>query len=270
MENPQELDEQAKARRKGIYLLPNLFTTSALFSGFYAIIAGINGEFVYASIAIFIAMVLDGLDGRVARMTNTESDFGAEYDSLADMISFGLAPALVVYFWALSDLGKVGWVISFVYVVGAALRLARFNTQIGKTDKRFFIGLASPAAAAVIAGFVWVCEKFQVQGADVTWGVAALVAFCGIAMISNIRYYSFKTMAIKKRVPYVLLPVAILIFVAIILQPAVLLLAVFAGYAFSGAIFELWELKNRKNAIDKIENEDQNVQTSELEENTKD
>ena len=239
------LENEQKQRHKGIYLLPNLFTTSALFSGFYAIVAAINENFVPAAVAIFIAMVLDGLDGRVARMTNTQSEFGAEYDSLADMVSFGIAPALVAFLWSLSELGKVGWVVAFVYVVGAALRLARFNTQIGKVDKRFFIGLASPASAAVVAGVVWAFTTHGISGSDVAWPMAVLVVFCGIMMISNVRYYSFKTLAIKKRVPYVLLPVAILIFVAIVLATEEILLSIAAIYAFSGPIYELWQLKNK-------------------------
>ena len=162
-----------KRDRKGIYLLPNLFTTGALFSGFYAVVAGMNGDFENAAIAIFVAMVLDGLDGRVARMTNTQSDFGAEYDSLADMVSFGVAPALVAFSWALQDLGKVGWVAAFVYCAGAALRLARFNTQLAVADKNYFTGLASPSAAAIVAGNIWVFTESGTQGADAAWFCAA-------------------------------------------------------------------------------------------------
>lgn len=183
--------EGRKVRHRGIYLLPNLFTTAALFSGFYAIINGMSGQFANAAIAIFVAMVLDGLDGRVARLTNTQSAFGAEYDSLSDMVAFGVAPALVAFEWALGSLGKVGWMVAFIYVAGAALRLARFNTQVGKADKRYFIGLASPAAAALVAGTVWAFSDFEIQGAKVAFLVALLVAAAGVLMVSNIKYHSF-------------------------------------------------------------------------------
>ncbi len=180
-------------RRRGIYLLPNLLTTAALFAGFYAIVQAMNGKFEYAAVAIFIAMVLDGLDGRVARLTHTQSEFGAQYDSLSDMVSFGVAPALLMYEWAFRDLGKWGWFAAFIYCAGTALRLARFNANIEIVDKRFFQGLPSPAAAALIAGFVWVMLDFNYSGHELRWVAVALTVFAGLSMVSNLPFYSFKS-----------------------------------------------------------------------------
>ena len=182
----------SKLRRRGIYLLPNLFTTAALFAGFYAIVQAMNGRFEAAAVAIFIAMVMDGLDGRVARLTRTQSAFGAEYDSLSDMVSFGVAPALVIYVWALKDMGKLGWIAAFVYCAGAALRLARFNTQLEVADKRFFQGLPSPAAAALIAGLVWVMNDYGIKGPDIRWLAWGVTLFAGLTMVSNLHFYSGK------------------------------------------------------------------------------
>lgn len=236
-----------KPRNKGIYLLPNLFTTGALFSGFYAIVAGMDGNFESAAIAIFISMILDGLDGRVARMTNTQSDFGAEYDSLADMVSFGVAPALVTFSWALQDLGKVGWVAAFVYVAGAALRLARFNTQIDTADKNYFTGLASPAAAAIVAGTVWAFSETGAAGQDVAWVMAILVPLAGVLMVSNFQYHSFKGLDLKGKVPFVAMLAIVMIFVVVSIDPAKVLLGVFMAYAFSGPIVSARKyLKERK------------------------
>lgn len=186
-----------KKRRRGIYLLPNLFTTAGLFAGFYAIISAMNGRFEAAAIAIFIAMIMDGIDGRLARMTNTQSDFGKEYDSLADAVSFGVAPSLVIYLWALAPLGKIGFAAAFVFAACAALRLARFNTQIGIIDKRYFQGLASPAAAALIAGFVWWGDDASWVREDLTWVAAILTVAAGVLMVSNVRYYSFKDLDLR-------------------------------------------------------------------------
>lgn len=179
-------------RRRGIYLLPNLFTTAALFAGFYAIVQAMNGHYEHSAIAIFVAMVFDGLDGRVARLTHTQSEFGAEYDSLSDMVSFGVAPALIVYEWALRDLGKLGWIAAFIYCACAALRLARFNVTVEVVDKKYFQGLPSPAAAALIAGMIWVVLGFQVDVADITWLAWAMTLFAGLTMVTNIPYYSGK------------------------------------------------------------------------------
>src|SRR5574340_1651268 len=191
-----------RIRRRGIYLLPNLFTTAALFAGFYAIVQAMNGRFDHAAIAIFIAMVLDGLDGRVARLTRTQSAFGAEYDSLSDMVSFGVAPALVMYVWALKGMGKLGWLAAFVYCAGAALRLARFNTQLEVADKRFFQGLPSPAAAALIAGLIWVMHDYQVRGSEIRWIAWGVTVFAGLTMVSSLRYYSGKDINLRKSVPF--------------------------------------------------------------------
>ena len=223
-------------KRRGIYLLPNLFTTGALFGGFYAVIAAMNDRFEAAALAIFISMILDGLDGRVARMTNTQSDFGAEYDSLSDMISFGIAPALIMYTWSLSALGKIGWIAAFIYVVSAALRLARFNTQIGHADKRYFQGLASPAAAGFIVGFVWVCAENQIAGESLKYLVMIMTIGAGLLMVSNIKYRSFKDLDLKNKVPFVTILIMVLVFVFIVYQPPFILFSIFALYTFSGLV----------------------------------
>ncbi|AFU98910.1 CDP-diacylglycerol--serine O-phosphatidyltransferase [Simiduia agarivorans] len=249
-EHVEEVEENGrKVRHRGIYLLPNLFTTGALFSGFYAIIAGMNGNFEAAAIAIFVAMVLDGLDGRVARLTNTSSAFGEQYDSLSDMVSFGVAPALVMFSWALQDLGKFGWAAAFTYCAGAALRLARFNTQIGVVDKRFFIGLASPSAAALVAGTVWAGHDVDPSGL-LAWVAALVATFAGIMMVSNVRYTSFKDVDFKGRVPFVVMLVVVLAFAIITIDPPRILLAIFAGYACSGPFMATWRyLKRRKSVV---------------------
>ena len=251
-EKPEQEDElltaaceQEKARPpKGVYLLPNLFTTGALFSGFYAVIASMNGQFEAAAIAIFVAMLFDGLDGRVARMTNTQSAFGAEYDSLADMVSFGVAPALVAFTWALDDLGKLGWFAAFIYVAGTALRLARFNTQIGSVDKRYFIGLPSPAAAAAVAGLIWVCTVFEFSAEDFSVIVAAYVGLAGVLMVSNVLYYSFKDVDLKGKVPFVILAAIVLAIAVISISPPVFLWVLFVVYGLSGPV--LWVLRRKR------------------------
>ncbi len=242
------MEQKAKPHR-GIYLLPNLFTTAALFAGFYAIVSAMDGKFEAAAIAVFIAMVLDGLDGRVARLTNTQSDFGAEYDSLSDMVSFGIAPALVMYEWALSDLGRYGWLAAFVYTVSAALRLARFNTQIGTVDKRYFVGLASPAAAAVVVGFVWIAGDFGLKPGNLNWAAWGVTLASGLLMVSNMRYYSFKTIDFKGKVPFFFLLVAVLIFVLVTIDPPKVLFLVFAGYAVSGLVTTAWMLMRRRRQL---------------------
>ncbi|NLC20408.1 MAG: CDP-diacylglycerol--serine O-phosphatidyltransferase [Halomonadaceae bacterium] len=230
----ESIENGKKVRRKGIYLLPNLFTTSALFAGFFSVVAGINGDFTAAAVAIFIAMILDGLDGRVARMTNTQSAFGAEYDSLSDMLSFGVAPALVAFNWILQDVGKTGWVVAFLYVACAALRLARFNVQIGSADKEWFIGLPSPSAAAFVAASVWTFHSFDAEAFGFKLLMLIVVAAAGILMVSNIRYYSFKEIDLKGPVPFVVLLAIVLGFVVISVEPSVMLLLLFSGYVASG------------------------------------
>jgi CDP-diacylglycerol--serine O-phosphatidyltransferase len=239
-------DEGRKVRHRGIYLLPNLFTTANLFAGFYSIISAMNGNFYVAAAAVFVAMVLDGLDGRVARLTNTQSAFGAEYDSLSDMVAFGVAPALLAFEWALGSLGKVGWMVAFIYVAGAALRLARFNTQVGKADKRWFTGLASPAAAGVVAGTVWAFSDFGIKGSNMAFVVAMLVAAAGMLMVSNIRYYSFKDLDLKGRVPFVAILFVVLVFAVVFSDPPRVLLLIFLVYAVSGPIQYLLQLRRRK------------------------
>ena len=249
--NPKEV---RKRMRKGIYLLPNLFTTGALFAGFYAIIAAMNGRFEIAAIAIFLAGLLDGLDGRVARLTNTQSAFGAEYDSLSDMVSFGVAPALIMYLWSLEYLrdvstfmGKLGWLAAFIYAASAALRLARFNTQIGVADKRYFQGLASPAAAAVVMGAVWVGESYDIAGEDLTYAALVLTTLTGILMVSRFPYYSFKDFDLRERVPFVAILAVVLIFVFLSMETATVLFSCFFLYMLSGPIISLFRW-NRKRA----------------------
>lgn len=242
----QQENQVRKKRRRGIYLLPNLITTAALFAGFYGIVAAMQGKFEQASVVIFIAMVLDALDGRVARMTNTQTEFGAEYDSLADMGSFGLAPALVMYEWALSSLvnvsftlGKLGWLAAFLYVASAALRLARFNTKASSTDKRYFQGLPSPSAAAVVVGFVWVCHDNGIEGDSVALFALGLIVFAGLMMVSNVSYYSFKDIDFQNKVPFVALLVVVMLFVFAAINPPVTLFGCFMIYALSGPVISL-------------------------------
>ncbi|MEQ1663361.1 MAG: CDP-diacylglycerol--serine O-phosphatidyltransferase [Thiobacillus sp.] len=239
----------SRMRDRGIYLLPNLFTTGALFAGFYAVVQAMNGRFEHAAVAIFIAMVLDGLDGRVARMTHTQSAFGAEYDSLSDMVSFGVAPALVIYVFALQGMGKLGWIAAFVYCAGAALRLARFNTQLDTvTDKRFFQGMPSPAAAALIAGFVWVMVEYGVPGQDVRWLAAVIALFGGLSMVSNFRFYSGKEINLRKSVPFFVILLVVLVFVLVSYSPPEVLFGVFALYGLSGYVDALMRRFGRKRA----------------------
>lgn len=238
-----------QTKRKGIYLLPNLLTTAGLFSGFFAVVSSMNGRFEAAAVAIFVAMIFDGLDGRVARMTNTQSEFGAEYDSMADMVSFGMAPALVSYNWGLSELGKIGWLAAFIYVAGAALRLARFNTQLAVADKRFFQGLASPAAAALVAGLVWVGVEYQVDGHDYGLVVALFTGVAGLLMVSNFKYNSFKEVDWHGKVPFVALLLVMAVFVVVATEPALVLFLVFVLYAFAGPI-------NTFRSVEKVRLED--------------
>ncbi|MBO1927741.1 CDP-diacylglycerol--serine O-phosphatidyltransferase [Thiomicrorhabdus sp. 6S2-11] len=235
-----------KPFERGIYLLPNLMTTAALFAGFYAVIAGMQGYYEQGAIAIFIAMVFDGLDGRVARMTNSSSAFGAEYDSLADMVSFGLAPALLVYQWALQDFGKLGWLAAFIYTAGAALRLARFNTQVGIADKRYFQGLPSPAAAALLAGLIWMVENDGLQNDLLPILTLVLTIFAGLMMVSNIRFSSFKELNIKNKVSFVTLILGVLVLVVISIKPALILFTILFLYALSGPVVTLTSLRKTR------------------------
>lgn len=232
-------------RRRGIYLLPNLLTTAALFAGFYAIVQAMTGRFEHAAVAIFVAMVFDGLDGRVARLTRTQSAFGAEYDSLSDMVSFGAAPALIVFEWAMKGMGKWGWIAAFVYCAGAALRLARFNTNIGVVDKRYFQGLPSPAAAALVAGFVWIVNDLNIPGEVVRWYAFALALFCGITMVSTLRYWSGKDINLRRSVPFMVLPVIVLGYVLVSSYPPGVLFGLFLCYALSGYVMAAWQWRRR-------------------------
>jgi CDP-diacylglycerol--serine O-phosphatidyltransferase len=234
-------DAPPRPRRKGIYILPNLFTLAALFGGFYAIVMAMNGRFEQAAIGVFCAMVLDSLDGRVARMTNTQSAFGEQMDSLSDMVSFGAAPALIVYEWALKGLGKPGWIAAFVYCACAALRLARFNTNIGVVDKRFFQGLPSPAAAAVVTGFIWIMDDagFKEGIREITWLVwltFGITLYAGLTMVTNVPFYSFKDVSFKRSVPFIVI-VAIALFIALInLHVPGMLFLLFVAYGLSGYV----------------------------------
>ncbi len=252
----QTTEKPVKKRRRGIYLLPNLITTAALFAGFYGIVAATQGKFEQAAVAIFIAMILDALDGRVARMTNTQSEFGAEYDSLSDMGSFGLAPALVMYEWSLSSLvnvgftfGKLGWLAAFLYVASAALRLARFNTKASNTDKRYFQGLPSPAAAGVVVGFVWACFDNGINGEDVALIALPIIVFSGLMMVSNVSYYSFKDIDFHNKVPFMAMLIVVLIFVLASIDPPIVLFSVFMLYALSGPLLSILR-RFRKRKID--------------------
>ena len=231
----------ATVLRKGVFLLPNLFTTGALFGGFFAIISAMAGKFDMAAWAIFAAQILDGFDGRVARMTHTESAFGVEYDSLSDMVSFGLAPAIVVYSWALQPLGKFGLAAAFVFAACAALRLARFNTHVGTSDPRYFTGLASPPAATLVASAVWLGSKSDLAF-EVSILAAVLVTFVGLLMVSNIRYLSFKALDKNRRVPFAAMFITLLVFIAVTINPPVVLFALAFTYAISGPAQWFWGL----------------------------
>ena len=237
-----------KKPRRGVYLLPNVLTTFGLFSGFFAIILATQGQYAESAIAIFVAMLWDGLDGRVARLTNTQSAFGEQYDSMADMVSFGVAPALLMYFWLFEGVGKIGWIGAFVYVAAGALRLARFNTQIGIEDKRYFQGLPSPAAAALVAGMVWTKEMIGVTVYDPYLLIASWVILvgAGVLMVSNIRYCSFKNFNLKGSASFKLLLIAILAIVIITLYPSTILFAFFFIYALSGLIVTTIDVRKKR------------------------
>ncbi|MGB9990711.1 CDP-diacylglycerol--serine O-phosphatidyltransferase [Pseudoduganella rhizocola] len=232
----RDVDGPAKPRSRGIYLLPNAFTTGALFCGFYAIVMAMNQRFEHAAWAIFVAMLLDGLDGRVARLTNTQSEFGAQYDSLSDMVSFGAAPALVIYEWSLRGLGKLGWIAAFVYCAGAALRLARFNTNIQVVDKRYFQGMPSPSAAALVAGFVLMMVDLEVPGVLLPWVSWGIAMFAGLTMVTNVPFYSFKDVNFRKSVPFIAVFLIALIFALISIDPPKVMFPLFVLYGLSGYV----------------------------------
>lgn len=255
MEAPEEngQDDPATERRRAIYLLPNLFTTAAMFAGFYAIIAAMNGRFQAAAFAIIIAGVLDGLDGRIARLTNTQSDFGKEFDSMSDLVSFGVAPALVMYQWALSGLtgygwlwSKAGWLAAFFYAVAAAMRLARFNTQAGVVDRRYFVGLSSPAAAGLLATLVWISTYLGYEGGDLAVLPILFTVAAGALMVSRVNYYSFKDLNLGQRVSFPVLMIVPLIFIVIAVNPPVVMFGIAFLYAASGPAIELWRLARRR------------------------
>ena len=237
-----EAEHRTGARHKGVYLLPNLFTTGALFAGFYAIVAAMNGLFEHAAIGIIVAGILDGLDGGVARLTNTQSKLGAEYDSLSACVAFGVAPGLVAYSWGLSELGKFGWMAAFIYVACAALRLARFNVQAESTDKRFFIGLPIPTGAGLVATLVWLGASRGIDGNDISWIVALVVAGAGLLMVSSVKYHSFKELHIG-RVPFKVLLGVIVAFAIVFLDPPLVLLTVAIVYVVAGLLMSLWRLR---------------------------
>lgn len=249
---------ETKRPSRGIYLLPNLFTTSALFAGFYSVIVAYNGDYRAAGIAIIVAMVLDGFDGRVARMTNTTTAFGAEYDSMADMISFGMAPSFLMYSWSLSSLteaeyGQLSWVIPFVYTACCGLRLARFNVAVGTADKRFFQGLACPSAAAILASFVWVMTDTGIEGPEVVVLACILTLFSGIAMVSTFTYYSFKDLGTNKKVPFAMLLGLLLLFVVTAVDPPKMILIASVLYGLSGPVYYLFRLyRKRNNRIQRV------------------
>jgi CDP-diacylglycerol--serine O-phosphatidyltransferase len=248
------LGAENRPRRKGLYMLPNAITLAALFSGFYAIVMAINGRFELACIAVFCAAVLDSLDGRVARMTNSQSAFGEQMDSLCDMVSFGAAPALIIYIWALKDLGKAGWIPAFVYISGAALRLARFNVNIGVVDKRFFQGLPSPAAAALVIGLVWVVDDAGFKGVSqipaLAYTAFAVTLFAGLSMVTNAPFYSFKVVGSRRTVPFIVIVAIALAIALVALDPPKVLFAIFCVYGLSGyAIYGWRRMKGRRTSV---------------------
>ena len=239
------LEQPPRRRRKGIYILPNLFTLAALFGGFYAVVMAMNGRFEQAAYGVFCAMVLDSLDGRVARMTNTQSTFGEQMDSLSDMVSFGAAPALIAYEWALKGLGKPGWIAAFVYCSCAALRLARFNTNLGVVDKRFFQGLPSPAAAALVMGFIWLMDNQGFQGGAegrwLEWVMFGFTLYAGLTMVTNVPFYSFKDISFRHSVPFIVI-VAIALGIAVInIHLPGALFGLFMVYGLSGYAVYVWK-----------------------------
>jgi CDP-diacylglycerol--serine O-phosphatidyltransferase len=249
---PSERDKPS-LRKQGIYLLPNAVTLAALFSGFYAIVQAMNHSYEVAAMAIFISMVLDGLDGRVARLTHSQSAFGAEFDSLSDMVSFGVAPALVVYEWQLRGMGKLGWMVAFIYCASAALRLARFNTMIGLVDKRWFVGLPSPAAAALVAGLVWICLAYGYDTIPgLNWFTLLFTAFAGISMVTNVRFWSFKELHLRRKVPFFVLMLLVLVILLLVASPPLVLFGFFVCYGLSGYVTALLKRLQRRAPDDQV------------------
>ncbi len=243
---------EKRQNKRGIYILPSIFTTFALFAGFYSIVASIDGDYTLAAISIMVAMLWDALDGRVARLTNTQSAFGAEYDSLSDLVSFGVAPALLVYEWSLSDLGRIGWLAAFIYLVCAALRLARFNTQVGTADKRYFQGLPSPASAGVIASMIWLkfwnFEYFDIGVVSFSYYIGiAITILCGLLMVSNVRYLSFKEFDSKNKTSFRFLLLSVLSLFLLLYKPNIILFTGFFIYMLSGPIITMIGLYNKRN-----------------------
>ena len=238
---------KSRFARRGIYWLPNMFTLAALFAGFYAVVQAVSGRFELAAIAIFVALVLDGLDGRIARLTRTQSDFGAELDSLSDMVSFGVAPAVLAYEWMLQDMGKLGFFVAFLYASGAALRLARFNVQKAVQDKRYFKGLPSPSAAALVATFIWTADAKALHGHA---GMLALVVLFTVAaallMVSNVRYHSFKELDLRGRIPFALVFAMVLVFGFISIDPPIMMLLTMTAYTTSGLLLTLGQLRRSR------------------------
>ncbi|MCC2595053.1 CDP-diacylglycerol--serine O-phosphatidyltransferase [Pusillimonas sp. MFBS29] len=257
-------NSEESRRRRSIYLLPNAFTTANLFAGFYAVVQAMNGRFEMAAIAIFLAMVFDGMDGRVARLTNTQSAFGEQYDSLSDMTSFGIAPALVMYEWALQDLGRWGWLAAFIYVVGAALRLARFNTNIGVVDKRFFQGLPSPAAAALVAGFLWLVidNKFTLSAQTISWLSFVFTVYAGVAMVTNAPFYSGKSFALGRSVPFWVILVLVGAFVFVSSDPPIVLFGLFVVYGLSGWVIMAWRWRRARRLLRQRQHVTEHVDTA--------
>ncbi len=242
---------EKRQNKRGIYILPSIFTTFALFAGFYSIVASINGDYTLAAISIMVAMLWDTLDGRVARLTNTQSAFGAEYDSLSDLVSFGVAPALLVYEWSLSDLGRIGWLAAFIYLVCAALRLARFNTQVGAADKRYFQGLPSPAAAGVIASMIWLkfwnFEYFDIGVVSFSYYIGiAITILCGLLMVSNVRYLSFKEFDSKNKTSFRFLLLSVISLILLLYKPNIVLFTGFFIYMLSGPIITMIGIYNKR------------------------
>jgi CDP-diacylglycerol--serine O-phosphatidyltransferase len=253
-----EPETREQRSHRGIYLLPNMITTAGLFSGFYAIVAAMNGRFEAAAVAIFVAMIMDGIDGRVARLTNTQSEFGVQYDSLADMVSFGLAPALVMYVWSLKFMvtvgwAKLGWLAAFIYTASAALRLARFNSQVATAEKNYFRGLPSPSAAGAVAGMVWVGTDLGLRGEDLVYVTFVLTIAMGLLMVSNIRYYSFKELHFRNRVSFVAILAVVLVYAFASIDPPKVLFAGFLIYAVSGVVYTLVGIRNRRKARKRAE-----------------